>query len=138
MVAEAFVPSVGALGIGGVAAFVFGSIILMDSGVPGYEISLPLIAGIALVSSALFTIILVMVFRARRRPVVSGREEMLGRTAVVTADFEHEGWVRAHSEIWNARATVPLRKGQEVQVTGMDGLTLLVRPLDKDSKEKQS
>jgi len=131
MVAEAFVPSVGALGIGGVIAFVFGSIILMDSGVPGFEISLPLIAGIAFTSSVLFTLILVMVFRARHRPVVSGREEMLGATAMVTSDFETEGWVRIHSETWSARTTVPLHKGDKVQVTGMDGLTLLVKPVEE-------
>lgn len=138
MVAEAFVPSVGALGIGGVVAFVFGSIILMDSGVPGYEISVPLIAGIALVSSILFTLILVMVFRARRRPVVSGQEEMLGAIAVVMSDFDTQGRVRVHSEIWNARSTVPVQQGQKVQVTGRDGLILLVRPVEVQEKEKLS
>ena len=138
MVAEAFVPSVGALGIGGVAAFVFGSIILMDSGVPGYEISVPLIAGIAFFTSILFTLILVMVFRARRRPVVSGREEMLNAIAVATSDFDTEGRVRVHSELWNARSAVPIHQGQKVQITGMDGLILLVRPVENDNKEKQS
>jgi membrane-bound serine protease (ClpP class) len=136
MVAEAFVPSFGALGIGGVIAFVFGSIILMDTGVPGYSISLPLIAGVALVSSGLFTLILVMVLRSRRHPVVSGQEEMLNTVAVVQNDFETEGKVRAHSEIWNARSPVPVTKGQKVRVAGMEGLTLLVKPVGAQEEEK--
>ena len=138
MVAEAFMPSFGALGIGGVIAFVVGSVILMDTGVPGYSISLPLITAVALVSSIIFTIILVMMLKARRRPVVSGREEMVGVVAIVQGDFETEGKVRAHSELWNARSQVPVNKDQKVQVTGMDGLTLLVSPVGTQDKEKQS
>ena len=138
MVAEAFMPSFGALGIGGVIAFVVGSVILMDTGVPGYSVSLPLITAVALVSSIIFTLILVMMLKARRRPVVSGREEMVGAIAIVQADFETEGKVRAHSELWNARSQVPVNKDQKVQVTGMDGLTLLVSPAETQEKEKQS
>ena len=88
MIAEAFAPSFGALGIAGVVAFVMGSIILMDTDVPGFGVSLPLIGTVALVSSALFTVVLVMALKARRRPVVSGMEELLGREALVIEDFE--------------------------------------------------
>ncbi len=135
MVAEAFVPSFGALGIGGVIAFVIGSIILMDTEVPGYGISPALIAAFALSSLLLFTFVLGMVIKARRRPVVSGKEELIGSTAEVVVDFDAEGTVHLHGENWHARTTAPLQRGQKARVTGRDGLTLLVTP--EDSKEKE-
>jgi len=136
MVAEAIAPSFGALGIGGVVAFVAGSIILMDTDVPGFGVSLPLIGAFALFSSALFTVVMFLVFRARRRPVVSGQEEMLGATGIVAADFETDGTVRIHSENWRARSNVPVRRGQRVCVKKIDGLTLWVEPIAGNSNKE--
>jgi membrane-bound serine protease (ClpP class) len=133
MVAEAFAPSFGALGIGGIIAFVIGSVILMNTDVPGFGVSLPLIATFALLSSVLFTIVLYMAIKARNKPVVSGREELLGAMAEVLADFSRHGRVRVHSEIWNAVTDHPLLKGQQVRVTRMDGLTLSVEPVTGQS-----
>ncbi|WP_455201513.1 NfeD family protein, partial [Kaarinaea lacus] len=138
MIAEAFAPSFGALGIGGVIAFVIGSIILMDTDVPGFGVSLPLIGTFALVSSALFTVVLVMALKARRRPVVSGQEELIGATAEVVNNFSGEGFVHLHGENWSAYTTTPLRKGQSVRVTKLDGLTLWVEPQEGDHEEKTS
>jgi len=138
MIAEAFAPSFGALGIGGVVAFVIGSIILMDTDVPGFGVSLPLIGTFALLSSALFTVVLVMALKARRRPVVSGQEELIGATAEVVNDFDGDGFVHLHGENWSAHATTPLRKDQTVRVLKMDGLTLWVEPLEGDNKEETS
>lgn len=138
MIAEAFAPSFGALGIGGVVAFVIGSIILMDTDVPGFGVSLPLIGTFALVSSALFTIVLVMALKARRRPVVSGQEELIGAMAEVVNDFSDEGFVHLHGENWTAYTTTPLQKGQTVRVTKMDGLTLWVEPHESGHEEKTS
>lgn len=136
MVAEAMAPSFGALGIGGVIAFVVGSIILMDTDVPGFGVSLPLIGAFALFSSGLFTLLLVMLFKARHRPVVSGQEELLGATGEVIADFETDGSVRIHSENWRARSQTPLRRGQQVRVKKIDGLTLWVEPLANTSNKE--
>jgi membrane-bound serine protease (ClpP class) len=138
MIAEAFMPSFGALGIGGVVAFVIGSIILMDTEVPGFGVSLPLIGTFALVSSGLFTIVLVMALQARRRPVVSGQEQLTGATAEVVGDFDGEGTVHLHGENWSAHSQVPLKKGQQVRVLKMDGLVLWVEPLTGNHKEKKS
>ena len=91
MVAEAFVPSFGALGIGGVAAFVFGSLILIDTDQPGYGISLPLILTLALTTAFLLVILVGMALKSRKRPVVSGREELLGAEGVVLYDFNDRG-----------------------------------------------
>ena len=135
MIAEAFMPSFGALGIGGVIAFVIGSIILMDTDVPGFGVSLPLIGTFALVSSGLFTVVLVMALKARRRPVVSGQEQLVGASAEVVRDFDREGVVHLHGENWSAHTETPLKKGQPVRVLKMDGLVLWVEPLtDKEEK----
>jgi membrane-bound serine protease (ClpP class) len=134
MVAEAFVPSFGALGIGGMIAFVIGSLILVDTEQPGFGISLPLIAGVAVSSAFLLFFVAGMALKSHRRPVVSGREEMLASSAVVVDDFTGEGEVRVHGEIWRARSDLPLRKDQRVRVAGRQGLILDVIPMDKQEK----
>ncbi len=136
MVAEAFVPSFGALGIGGVIAFVIGSVILMDTDVPGFGVSLLLIGSFALVSSALFTLVLVMALKARRRPVVSGQEALVGATAEVLRDFERDGVVHLHGENWSAHTEIPLKQGEKVRVTKMEGLILWVERFANSNEEK--
>ncbi|MEJ1356519.1 MAG: nodulation protein NfeD [Candidatus Sedimenticola sp. (ex Thyasira tokunagai)] len=131
MMAEAFVPSFGALGVGGVIAFVFGSLILIDTDLPGYGISLPLIFTVAVASAVLLVVVVGMALESRRRPVVSGGEELLGATGSVIADFTDQGEVRVHGEIWAARADCSLHKHQRVRVTGRDGLVLQVTPIEE-------
>ncbi len=133
MVAEAFLPSFGALGLGGIAAFVAGSLLLWDETGPGYEIPLALILGFALASAGLLIGLVGLLVRQRRRPVVSGAEQLLGAMGVVMADDPGRIWI--HSESWRVRASRPLRPGERVQVTGRDGLTLFVQPLDSDPGE---
>jgi membrane-bound serine protease (ClpP class) len=128
VIAEAFVPSFGTLGLGGVIAFVIGSIMLFDTGVPGFEIALPVIGGIA-TAAALVMVGAVWLFnRARRRPVVTGAEQMVGGYAEVVSDFEGSGTVRFGGEMWNAHCAAPLRAGQRVRITRMEGLLLHVEP----------
>ncbi len=135
MVGEAFQPSFGILGIGGVVSFVMGSIILMDTEAPGFGIDISVIATFAVLSVVLFVFIVGMAMNARRRPVVSGLEELLGSEAVVIDDFEHKGRVNIHSENWNALCDTPLRKGQHVKVIGINGLMLHVEPLAPSKQE---
>ncbi len=131
MIGEAIAPSFGVLGIGGVIAVVIGSIILIDTDVPGFMISRPLIGALALVSSFGLMAIIGIAMKARQRPVVSGREQLLGAEGTALLDFEQDGNVFVHSERWSAVTESPLREGQAVVVTGVDGLTLKVRPLDE-------
>ena len=135
MVGEAFEPSFGMLGIGGVIAFVIGSIILMDTEVPGFGIDISVIITFALLSALIFIIVVGMAIKARRRPVVSGIEELMGGEAVVLDDFDQKGTVSIHSEIWQAFSSTPLHKGQQVKVTGIKGLTLQVEPLKASTEE---
>ncbi len=134
MIAETIAPGVGILGFGGVIAFVIGSIILMDTEAPGFGINLGLVAGVALSSAAFLILALGMLLKSRQAPVVSGKEEMIGKTGIALEDFTHTGMIRVHSEIWQAQTDQALRKDQQAQVTGLNGLTLLVKP--KTHKEK--
>jgi membrane-bound serine protease (ClpP class) len=129
IVAEAFVPAYGSLGIGGVIAFVVGALMLIETDVPGFGVPWPLIATLA-VTSLLF---LFGIAAAAMRPVVSGREQMIGSHGVVVDNAEGEDWVRVHSELWRARSAHPLASGQTVRVTGKEGLVLTVVPTHKEA-----
>jgi len=126
MVAEAFLPAYGSLGVGGVIAFVVGSVILID--VPGFSVPYALIGGFAVASLAFLLFVAAVLLNARRRPVVSGAEELVGASGEVLGDFEGEGWARVHSETWRVRSSTPLRGGERVRVARIDGLTLDVVP----------
>ena len=114
--------------LGGVIAFVVGSMMLFDSELPGYRVSLPLVAAVAVTSAALFMLGLGAAARARRLRVSTGREAMLGAAAVALEDFIESGRVRAFSESWLARSPQPVRKGDTLRVTAVDGLVLTVQP----------
>lgn len=128
MVGEHFAPGFGVLGLGGVVAFVVGSIMLIDTDSPGYRIPWPLIAGVAAASAGFLLVVLNFALRARRRPVLSGREQLLGATGEVLADVDGHGSARILGEVWQVRASAPLGRGQIVRVVGIDGLVLSVEP----------
>ena len=127
MVAEAFLPAFGSLGIGGLIAFVIGSVILVDdTNIPGFEIPYALIGGVAAASAAFVFFIVGVAVRNRRRPVVSGREYLIGASAEAIEDFEREGWARVQGETWRVRANAPVRRGERLKVRSIDGLLLNV------------
>jgi membrane-bound serine protease (ClpP class) len=128
MIGEAFAPGIGILGLGGVVAFVIGSVILIDTDAPDYGINIGLIAGLALSSAAFFILALGIMIKARRNPIVSGREELIGETGIALEDFEETGMVRMHSENWRAITNQALHKNDKVKVKNLDGLTLIVTP----------
>ena len=130
MIGEAFVPSFGALGVAGVIAFVVGSLILIDTDQPGYGISLPLVLTIAVTSAFLLVFVIGMALESRRRPIVSGREELLDARGYAVEGFSAQGKVHVHGEIWQAHTDRPLEKRQPVRVTGREGLMLQVTPTE--------
>jgi len=130
MISEAFIPSFGALGIGGLIAFIIGSVMLIDTDLPGYGVPWQLIVPVA-VASGLFSFFVVgMAIKARARPVVTGAEEMIGARGEILEDMEHEGWARVHSEQWRVRSRVPLKRGDTVRVHARHDLVLDVAPED--------
>jgi membrane-bound serine protease (ClpP class) len=128
MIAEAFLPSFGALGIGGVVAFVVGSIMLFDADVPGFDVAWEVIAGIGIVGAAFFIGVGTFALKARRREVVSGAEQLIGARGEALEAFKEHGRVRVHSEEWQARTHVPLKRGMQIKVVKREGLVLTVEP----------
>lgn len=126
MVAEAFVPAFGALGLGGAAAFAIGSLMAFDA--PGFRLPWPVVAVATAASAAFFLLILAMLIRSRRRQVTSGEAALLGADGRVVDWSDGEGNVQTAGEIWHARSDRPLSPGQSVTVVGRDGLTLRVAP----------
>ena len=133
MLAEVFVPSFGALGFGGVIAFVIGSVILFDKDGTGYAVSLPLILSLSIISAGFFLFVVGAAVKSHQRPVVSGQEEMLHSTGRVIENFSDTGRIRVHGEVWQAETAVPLRRGDRVRVVGVDGLVLKVQPDTEES-----
>jgi membrane-bound serine protease (ClpP class) len=128
MIGEAFAPSFGSLGIGSVIAFVIGSVMLLDTDVPGYRISWAVIGSLAVVSIGFFMAVATLVAKSRRRPVVSGPEHMIGDVGQVIDWDRDTGRVRVQGEIWKARASEALAPGRRVRVERIEGLTLIVQP----------
>ncbi|ADE13002.1 NfeD family protein [Sideroxydans lithotrophicus] len=129
MTAEAFVPSFGVLGIGGILAFVMGSVMLIDTDVSGYGVPWSVIVPVAVVSALFIFLVVGVALKARNRPVVSGREELIGGSGEVLEDFDgKDGWARLHGESWHIRSKQPLRRGQQIRVVRIDGLILDVEP----------
>ena len=135
LVAEALLPGFGILGAGGIAAFVIGGLILMRTDVPGFGIPPSLILGLAFSSAVFILIVARLALKSRRRPVVSGREELLGSRGEVIEATAGGGWARVHGESWRVRSSAPLHAGEAVRVTGMKGLELDVIPEPTDIKE---
>ncbi|MFT7008537.1 MAG: membrane-bound serine protease (ClpP class) [Colwellia sp.] len=128
LIIESIMPSFGVFGIGGTIAFVLGSIFLIDTEQPQYQISLPLIAGVAFVSILFFVFSLGLLWRRRKDKVVSGQEELIGAIAFAEASFTNKGFVKINGERWAAEFTHPVKQNQAVKITAINGLTLITIP----------
>ena len=128
IIAEFFFPTFGSLGLGGLIAFVVGSLILFDTDVPGMNVALPLIAAIATVGGLIVLGIAYIAARSMRRPVVTGVQGMIGDNAEVLQGFAGTGRVRYRGELWNAHSDTELRTGQIARIVKVEGLTLWVEP----------
>ncbi len=128
IIAEFFFPTFGSLGLGGLIAFVVGSLILFDTDIPGFNIALPVIAALATVGALVIIAMAWIASRSLRRPVVTGVQAMVGDTAEVLEDFTGTGRVRYGGELWNARSAVSLQAGHRARIVKVDGLTVWVEP----------
>ncbi|MFA0810730.1 NfeD family protein [Microbulbifer epialgicus] len=128
IVAEVFMPSFGALGIGGIIALVIGSVMLIDTDVPGMQVSRKLIGAIAGVSGLFLLTFFLALGRSLRTPRVPADQALVGRSAVVSDVTETEVLVHLDGEIWKAQCETPLEPGQRVRVIAQHGLLLYVEP----------
>jgi membrane-bound serine protease (ClpP class) len=128
MLAEVHIGSFGVIGVAGAISFGIGSFMMFHSGVPGFELSLAVVVAATIVTAALFLLVIGMLLRSRKRPVVTGKEALLGAEGEMLAWQQDEGRVRVLGEIWRARAAQPLDPGTRVKVVNRDGLVLFVEP----------
>lgn len=128
IIAEFFFPAYGSLGVGGLIAFIVGSLILFDTDIPGMNVGRPLIAAFATVGGLMIAGIVYMATRAMRHPVATGASGMIGASAEVVEDFTGRGRVRYGGELWNARSSGALHAGEQARIVKVDGLTLWVEP----------
>lgn len=131
IVAEAFAPSFGALGVGGVVAFTIGSIMLFEGEVPEFRIARGLIGGTALAAAIVMLLTARVFMRSRHARVVTGVEQLLQERAVALEDFATVGRVDVHGETWRAVTRTPVTKGAHLKVLRVDGLTLEVAPSEE-------
>jgi membrane-bound serine protease (ClpP class) len=130
MVAEGFAPSFGILGAGGVIAFVLGGVMLVrEEQVPGFELPLGLLAGLAVSSAVICVAAARFAVRSRRLPVRTGARAMVGTQARVLETDGRTGWAELHGERWKVRSSAAIAPGDAVRVTGISGLVLEVEPV---------
>ncbi len=130
MIAELFLPTFGVIGVGGLIALVAGALMLFEPETPGFGVGLALVVWIAASSAAVIFGVGSFALRARRRPVVTGREALLGARATVTVATDAEAWAQLAGESWRIRSATALRPGQPVRVVAVDGLVLEVVAAD--------
>ena len=128
IVLEFFMPAFGSLGIGGLIAFVMGSIILFDNPAQGLRVALPVVAGLAVSGAVIIATIAWLASRARRRPVATGAEAMVGGLVEVVTEAHDHCVVRYGGELWNAQSATPLHAGQQARIVRVSGLTLWLEP----------
>ena len=127
LVAEAYLPTFGVVGVGGVTAFILGGVLLFDRALPGYGISMTLIVVLALSAAAFVALAAALAARARRKPVVTGPEELIGSTGMLIEVAGREGYARIRGERWRVACADSLAApGARIRVVAVDGLTLLV------------
>ncbi len=134
MIGEAFAPSFGVLGFGGIISFTIGSFMLMDTNLPGFQIAPALIISTALISAFIVIFVLSLLLKARGRPIVTGEQQLLDHLAIAVEDFDGHGRVIIGGEIWQADCSQVIKKEQAVRIKAIDGLTLIVMPLMSESE----
>lgn len=122
----------GALTTAGVASFIVGALVLFNSpGTPQFQrVSVPLVVGVGLFIGALFFAIVLVALRARRNPIQTGVESLLGKTGTAKTFEEEAGQVQLGSELWSAEKAAEsesIRKGDFVEVVEVRGLRLIVK-----------
>jgi membrane-bound serine protease (ClpP class) len=130
-VAEAFISSHGLLGAGGIVSFVSGSLLLFSGGPPGIGINIGLIVTTTLILTALVVLLVIAIVRGQKRAITTGNQFLIGKEAVVRTDLQPEGMVFVAGELWRAvAADEPIKAGERVSITEIDGLKLKVKRLD--------
>lgn len=130
MIFEVYVSSFGILGVGGVIAFIIGSVMLFDIHDVNYRLTWPLIFVMSAISTIFFLIVLSIAVQSHKKAIVTGKEGLIGSTGTVLSVTNGQIVVRVLGEIWNAKSSSPLKSGDNIKVTKIQGLLLIVEPLN--------
>ena len=133
MIIEVYVSSFGVLGLGGVIAFILGSILLFDIHEPQYRVALALILVMSALTLLFFLLLLNLAIRSHKKEVVTGKEGLIGREGIVLSIMNRQIVVRILDEAWEAEATRPVVEGEKIKVTAVNGLKLTIEPVKKSS-----
>ena len=136
LIGEAFMPSFGTLGIGGIIAFGAGSLILIDDRT--MRVALPTIVGTTAVSALFVILLMSRVAMMRRRRIHTGAEAMVGTCGEARFDFTGSGLVWVNGESWNAQSSVPVKKGDKVKILSISGLDLIIEPMEEEPGDDKS
>ena len=136
LIAEAFLPSFGVLGLGGIAAFAFGAVLLIDNDAPGFGVPLWMVALSSAVSALFIIVVAGMAAKARHRPVVSGVTTLVGTTGELVEFADGEGWAQIQGDYWRVTGTGDLYAGRRVRVSGVQGSALKVAPEGQEAAAK--
>jgi membrane-bound serine protease (ClpP class) len=129
LVADVFAQTHGVLTAGGILSFFLGSLMLFDKAGPAFRLSLTLIIPATLVTAAFFAFVLGAGLRAQFLPIKTGKESLIGKTTTaLTPVTAQSGKVFVEGTYWNAVSGVPVEEGKPVEIVGVKGLTLQVKP----------
>lgn len=132
IIAEAFVFSFGILGFTGFLAFMFGLLILIDVNSYNPKVAIPMVVIVGIILASFLTIIIYLAVKARKKPIVSGRENLVGSTVTVILDESGMAKVKHRGETWRITADSPLQEGQNVKIVAItDNMLLVVKPSQK-------
>lgn len=132
MIFEVYVSSFGVIGVGGIIAFIIGSIMLFDTPNQDYHVTWGVIGLMSIVTAIFFLMLITLAIRSHKKLIATGREGLIGSSGVVLSMMNEQIVVRVLGEIWNAKSTSPLKIGQKIKVIAIHGLTLDVKPTDKN------
>jgi membrane-bound serine protease (ClpP class) len=128
-IVDVFAATHGVLTAGGIICFFLGALMLFDTAGSAFRLSLALIIPATLVTAGFFAFVLGAGLRAQWLPARAGKEGMIGKvTTAVTAITTQSGKVFVEGEYWNAHSDAPIEQGRPVEILGVQGLTLHVKP----------
>jgi len=128
LILEVTVTSFGLLAIGGITSLILGSVMLIKEGYPFYELSWSMIIPVVAFTSGFVLLVVSFSIKSLKSRTVTGSEGLIGMTGLAKTDLDPAGTVFVHGELWEAKSETPLRTGDSIEVTRIEGLTLHVKP----------
>lgn len=140
VIAEAFTPAFGVLGLGGIVSLILGSLILFEEQsipTPALQLSWLVILPVVLTLVVMFGLIARLVIIAQKRKPTTGAEGLVGEVGTASTDIDGAGKIFVHGEYWDVSSQQKINMGARVRVTGIEGLVLLVNPVSESSTERE-